>query len=705
MAISNLKRGIPYPLGATLTDEGVNFAIYSEHADSIEIELYGNKGNDSRETILLKEQDGYVWHGLVSGIGAGQLYGTRAGGKYDPANGLRFNRNKLLIDPYSKALSGTVNWDKSIFAYDQKSDLQDMSMNNEDSAPFVPKSIVIDPSYDWKGVGKPWHPWSGTVIYETHVKGITATREDLPPENRGKYSGISSGKMIQYFKDLGITSLELMPVHQHVDDMFLVNAGLSNYWGYNTIAYFAPDIRYASGPPGSQVTEFKDMVRKLHEEGIEVILDVVYNHTAEGNHLGPTLSFKGIDNLTYYRLKQGNMRMYEDFTGTGNSLNTWNPDVLELIMDSLRYWATEMQVDGFRFDLASTLARELSNVNMLSPFLATIHQDPVISNLKLIAEPWDVGPDGYQVGNFPSKWAEWNGKYRDQVRRFWKGDNTMLGAFATRLSGSPDLYQDKGKKPKASINFITAHDGFTLFDLVSYATKHNEMNCRGFEGGSDENYSMNFGVEGMTDDPEILGLRYKMMRNFILTLMVSQGVPMILGGDEIGRTQRGNNNPYCQDNDLNWFNWNIGRENKELLKFAKHMVKLRRSNHILRRRNFFKETVIPGSDRKEILWLDPNGRELNPEAWNNPENRSLMVWISGRYTTEISYEGESITGGDLILLFNAGRTPVNFILPDGNTKWELYADTDLATIDNVPFPLEGRNYVLNSFSSAVIRER
>ena len=419
MSKTQLVRGEPYPLGATLKEDGVNFAIYSEYAEAVEIELYNANDNYTKETVELKERDGYVWHRFVPGIRKGQLYGIRAEGKYDPSKGLRFNRNKLLIDPYAKALSGKINWDKSIFSYDQESPHKDLAINNDDSGPFVPKGIVIDTQYDWKDVKKPKHSWARTVIYETHVKGISILREEIPEKIRGSYSALASESMIQYFKDLGVTSLELMPIHHHVDDMFLVNAGLSNYWGYNTIAYFAPDIRYSSGPPGTQVNEFKNMVRKLHENEIEVILDVVYNHTAEGNHLGPTLSFRGIDNITYYKLQSENKRLYEDFTGTGNSLDSRQPAVLQLIMDSLRYWATDMQVDGFRFDLASTLARELYNVNMLSPFLATIHQDPIISNLKLIAEPWDVGPGGYQVGNFPPKWAEWNGKYRDQMRRFW----------------------------------------------------------------------------------------------------------------------------------------------------------------------------------------------------------------------------------------------------------------------------------------------
>ncbi|MDS0257145.1 glycogen debranching protein GlgX [Thermoplasmatales archaeon AK] len=699
-----IRRGFSYPLGATLRDNGVNFAVYSENAEEVYLELFNTDDGDPVETIQFKEHDGYVWHTFVSGIGAGQYYGYRMKGAYDPISGKRFNDRKLLIDPYTKALSGVVRWDNSLFSYNLDSPDQDLSINTDADYKLVPKGIVVDSAYDWNGVKKPFHPWNRTIIYETHVKGATFRREDIPQNIRGTYSGLASDPMIQYFTDLGITSIELMPVHHHVDDKLLADAGLVNYWGYNTIAFFAPDVRYCSGKPGSQVKEFKDMVRKLHENGIEVILDVVYNHTAEGNHLGPTLSFRGLDNTTYYVLDPQNPRYYVDFTGTGNSLDARNPQVLQLIMDSLRYWATEMQADGFRFDLASTLARELYDVNMLSPFLNTIHQDPVVSNLKLIAEPWDVGPGGYQVGNFPPKWAEWNGKYRDLMRRFWRGDLGLLGEFATRLSGSPDLYQENGRRPFASINFITSHDGFTMYDLVSYNQKHNELNGA-YPGGMDENYSYNCGIEGETGDPGIIGRRFRMIKNYILTLLVSQGTPMILGGDEIARTQRGNNNAFCQDNEISWYDWNFNQEKRALLKFTRHVISLRRSNPVLRRRNFFRNTPVPGSNMKEILWLDSQCREMTQENWNDPGLKSIMVWLSGRFTSEVSYVDDVLIGGDLILLFNASDEAVDFKLPHSENGWELYVDTNLPSVEGLPMPIPGENYVLNSSASAVIQER
>ena len=699
-----IRRGFSYPLGATLRDNGVNFAVYSENAEEVYLELFNTDDGDPVETIQFKEHDGYVWHTFVSGIGAGQYYGYRMKGAYDPISGKRFNDRKLLIDPYAKALSGVVRWDNSLFSYNLDSPDQDLSINTDADYKLVPKGIVVDSAYDWNGVKKPFHPWNRTIIYETHVKGATFRREDIPQNIRGTYSGLASDPMIQYFTDLGITSIELMPVHHHVDDKLLADAGLVNYWGYNTIAFFAPDVRYCSGKPGSQVKEFKDMVRKLHENGIEVILDVVYNHTAEGNHLGPTLSFRGLDNTTYYVLDPQNPRYYVDFTGTGNSLDARNPQVLQLIMDSLRYWATEMQADGFRFDLASTLARELYDVNMLSPFLNTIHQDPVVSNLKLIAEPWDVGPGGYQVGNFPPKWAEWNGKYRDLMRRFWRGDLGLLGEFATRLSGSPDLYQENGRRPFASINFITSHDGFTMYDLVSYNQKHNELNGA-YPGGMDENYSYNCGIEGETGDPGIIGRRFRMIKNYILTLLVSQGTPMILGGDEIARTQRGNNNAFCQDNEISWYDWNFNQEKRALLKFTRHVISLRRSNPVLRRRNFFRNTPVPGSNMKEILWLDSQCREMTQENWNDPGLKSIMVWLSGRFTSEVSYVDDVLIGGDLILLFNASDEAVDFKLPHSENGWELYVDTNLPSVEGLPMPIPGENYVLNSSASAVIQER
>ncbi len=702
--VERVRRGSEYPLGATMVDGGVNFAIYSENASEMFLELYDREDGDPAETIRMQEQDAHVWHCFVSGLHPGQLYAYRADGPYDPEKGLRFNGSKLLIDPYAKALSGVVKWNDSIFPYDINSQEKDLKIDTTPDGRYVPKSIVVDSSYNWNGVEKPRHPWNRTIIYETHVRGATITNPEVDEKIRGTYSGLASDPMIRYLKDLGITSVELLPVHHHVDEKMLVDSGLVNYWGYNTIGFFAPDIRYSSGPPGTQVQEFKNMVRKLHENGIEVILDVVYNHTAEGNHLGPTLSFRGLDNTTYYILDPENPRLYSDFTGTGNSLDARNPQVLQLIMDSLRYWATEMQVDGFRFDLASTLARELYDVNMLSPFLATIHQDPVISTMKLIAEPWDVGPGGYQVGNFPPKWAEWNGKYRDLVRRMWRGDDGTLAEFATRISGSPDLYEEDGRRPHSSINFVTSHDGFTLYDLVSYNSKHNEANGELFQGGTDENYSYNFGVEGETEDPEITGRRFRRMKNFIFTMLVSQGVPMLLGGDEIGRTQRGNNNAYCQDNEISWYNWNLDRERNDLLKFTRHLIHLRRSNPVLRRRNFFPNTPNPATGRAEIQWLTPAGTEITREMWDDPSLHTLMVRLSGRETREISYRDDIVTGGDLLLIFNSSSEPVNFILPSSEKGWEIYADTNTPSIDGLPQKLPGNSYLLNLDAAAVIQE-
>ncbi len=651
-----VSEGKPYPLGSTLTNDGVNFAIYSEDAESIELALF--KPSDLKcpnETISMKEVDAHVWHCEVSGIKEGQLYGYYVGGPFDPSQGLRFNKNKLLIDPYAKSLNSKINWDDSIFPYDI---MYGSSVNNEDDTEFMPKSMVVNDLYDWQDVRKPERRWNDTIIYETHVKSITQMKEDLDKNIRGTYSALGSSKVINYLKDLGITAVELMPVQQHVDDKVLVDRGLTNYWGYNTIAYFAPDLRYSTSHD-NQIKEFKDMVFNLHSNGIEVILDVVYNHTAEGNHMGPLLSFRGIDNRTYYFLDPSDPSKYVDFTGTGNSLNVSNPQVLQMIMDSLRYWAIEMQIDGFRFDLASTLARNLYSINMLSPFMNVIHQDPVLSRLKLIAEPWDIGPGGYQVGNFPPKWSEWNGKYRDSLRKYWRGDDGMIGEFATRISGSPDLYDDGGKRPHSSINFVTCHDGFTLMDLVSYNTKHNEANTEGFEGGIDENYSFNYGVEGRTDDKKIMGLRYRSIKNFFLSLFVSQGTPMILGGDEIGRTQQGNNNAYCQDNEISWYDWNMDEDKQNLYKFVKKAIALRRSNPVLARKNFFRGDLVAGTEMKDVVWLDKNLEELKIEDWKNPSLKHLMVWINGEYTSEVEYSYRKITGGDLLLLFNSSDSDIH----------------------------------------------
>ncbi|MCL4320097.1 MAG: glycogen debranching protein GlgX [Candidatus Thermoplasmatota archaeon] len=696
-----VSEGKPYPLGSTLTNDGVNFAIYSEDAESIELALF--KPSDLKcpnETISMKEVDAHVWHCEVSGIKEGQLYGYYVGGPFDPSQGLRFNKNKLLIDPYAKSLNSKINWDDSIFPYDI---MYGSSVNNEDDTEFMPKSMVVNDLYDWQDVRKPERRWNDTIIYETHVKSITQMKEDLDKNIRGTYSALGSSKVINYLKDLGITAVELMPVQQHVDDKVLVDRGLTNYWGYNTIAYFAPDLRYSTSHD-NQIKEFKDMVFNLHSNGIEVILDVVYNHTAEGNHMGPLLSFRGIDNRTYYFLDPSDPSKYVDFTGTGNSLNVSNPQVLQMIMDSLRYWAIEMQIDGFRFDLASTLARNLYSINMLSPFMNVIHQDPVLSRLKLIAEPWDIGPGGYQVGNFPPKWSEWNGKYRDSLRKYWRGDDGMIGEFATRISGSPDLYDDGGKRPHSSINFVTCHDGFTLMDLVSYNTKHNEANTEGFEGGIDENYSFNYGVEGRTEDKKIMGLRYRSIKNFFLSLFVSQGTPMILGGDEIGRTQQGNNNAYCQDNEISWYDWNMDEDKQNLYKFVKKAIALRRSNPVLARKNFFRGDLVAGTEMKDVVWLDKNLEELKIEDWKNPSLKHLMVWINGEYTSEVEYSYRKITGGDLLLLFNSSDSDIMFKLPNDTKKWELYLDTNILNMDTLPIRLDSPQYLLKARGSAILRE-
>src|SRR6201991_1118580 len=577
--------GNPYPLGATWDGQGVNFALFADNATQVELCLFdAATGETEKERIRLKEKSHQIWHGYIPGLKPGQLYGYRVYGPYDPSNGHRYNPNKLLIDPYAKALASTVEWDDSLFGYDLPSG-DDLRMSETDSAPFAPKSVVIDSNFDWGDDRAPKIPYHQTIIYEAHVKGFTHLHPDLPEEIRGTYAGIAHPVTINYLKELGVTTLELMPVHHFVSDRHLNEKGLTNYWGYNTIGFFAPDIRYShSANAGSQVNEFKNMVRQLHQAGIEVILDVVYNHTAEGNHMGPTLSFRGIDNANYYRLTE-DKRYYNDYTGTGNTLNAVLPNVLMLIMDSLRYWVTEMHVDGFRFDLASTLARQLHLVDRLSGFFDIIHQDPVISQVKLIAEPWDIGEGGYQVGKFPPGWAEWNGKYRDCIRDYWRGAESMLAEFAERFTGSADLYKNDYRFPTASINFIAAHDGFTLHDLVSYNEKHNEANGDNNSDGESHNRSWNCGAEGPTDDETVVQLRAQQRRNFIATMFLSQGVPMICHGDELGRTQQGNNNGYCQDNELTWIDWS--KIDVDLLAFTRRIATLRRELPVFRRRRFF----------------------------------------------------------------------------------------------------------------------
>ena len=698
--------GRPYPQGVTLENGGANFALYSENATAVTLELYDRYDSGSpSEQIELRERDGFVWHIHVSGIEPGNLYGFRVDGPYNPSAGHRFNRNKLLMDPYARAISGVIEWNNDIFGYNLGDADADISFNGNDDARYVPKSVVSDNGFDWKGTKNPRLPWNRTVIYETHVKGVTTLRRDIEQKWRGTYRGLASPQMIGYFRDLGISAVELMPVHHRVDSRHLADAGLVNYWGYNTIGFFAPDIRYAgTDVPGGQIREFKEMVRSLHENNIEVILDVVYNHTAEGNHLGPTLSFRGIDNAVYYRLDPREPRYYADFTGTGNSLNVRHPQTLQLIMDSLRYWILEMHVDGFRFDLASTLARELYDVERLSSFFDVIHQDPVISRVKLIAEPWDVGPGGYQVGRFPILWAEWNGKYRDAVRHYWKHDVHNLGEFATRISGSQDLYGIDGRRPNASINYVTSHDGFTLLDMVSYARKHNEANMEDSRDGTDDNISENFGVEGATDDRRINELRMRRVRSFLITLLTSQGVPMILGGDEIGRTQLGNNNAYYQDNDVSWYGWELDERRRKLLEFTRRMIHIRLRYHVLRRRKFFMGAPLPGTQVKDIIWMKPDGSEILSEEWGNG-TAALAALLYGKGMEDIGYRGEEVLEDDLMLLFNPERVPVEFTIPADWSSQEVLIDSEESNQHRYPIPMDWKKLTVEAGGAAILRGR
>jgi len=665
------------PLGATFDGSGTNFAIYSAVATKVELCLFDREGNENR--IELTEVDNDVWHCYLPGIAPGHQYGYRVYGPYDPANGHRCDPSKLLLDPYAKAISGTVKNDPSLFSYDFADPTQ---RNEEDSADSTMRSVVVSPFFDWGRDRPPAHPYNETIIYEAHVKGFTKLHPDIPKELQGTYLGLAHPAAIKHLTDLGVTAIELMPVHQFVNDTSLQDKGLSNYWGYNTIGFFAPHNGYATyGQNGHQVNEFKTMVKSLHEAGIEVILDVVYNHTAEGNHMGPTLSFRGIDNASYYRLVDGDQAHYFDTTGTGNSLLMRSHAVLQLIMDSLRYWVTEMHVDGFRFDLASTLARQFHEVDKLSTFFELIAQDPVLSGVKLIAEPWDVGDGGYNVGEFPALWSEWNGKYRDTMRDFWRGEPSTLGEFAARISGSADLYQHSGRAPMASINFITAHDGFTLNDLVSYNNKHNEANGEGNADGESNNRSWNCGEEGQTEDPEVLSLRSRQIKNFLTTMLFSQGVPMICHGDEMGRTQAGNNNVYCQDNELSWVNWNLTATQQDLLHFTRRVIKLRKDHPVLRRRRFFYGDAAHGGESKlqEIGWLRPSGEHMRDEDWTAWYARSLMVYVNGHAISEPDRRGEKIVDNSFLLLVNASEEDIEFTIPTeptGTSKaWKVVIDT------------------------------
>ena len=670
--------GYPYPLGATWLGNGVNFALFSEAATSVDLCLFDNLDAPQENIrIPMTEQTDQVWHVFLPDARPGQLYGFRVYGPYDPARGMRFNSSKLLIDPYAKAIVGQVKWADEMFGYVVGGPQEDLARDFRDDAWGMPKAVVIDNAFDWGHDQRPGTPLHSSVIYEMHVKGFTRLCPDVPAELRGTYAGLGSAGAISYLKELGVTAVELLPVHAHIDDKDLVDRGLRNYWGYNTIGFFAPEAHYSSsGAMGEQVSEFKGMVRNLHAAGIEVILDVVYNHTVEGNHLGPTLSFRGVDNPAYYRLAPDDARLYVDFTGTGNTFNLLHPRTLQLVMDSLRYWVNDMHVDGFRFDLASTLARDEKGVNKLHAFFEIIHQDPVLSQVKLIAEPWDVGEGGYQVGNFPVLWAEWNGKYRDEVRRFWKGDEGRVGEIAYRLMGSPDLYQHSGRRPYASINFITAHDGFTLNDLVSYNDKHNEANGENNHDGDNNNNSWNCGVEGATDDPEINELRARQRRNFLATLFLSQGVPMLYAGDEWARTQNGNNNAYCQDNELSWLNWEHNAEQRELLEFTRKLIRLRRDHPVFRRPKFFQGRRIRGSEIKDVMWFNPGGNEMSDEEWASPFVRCLGVLLSGDTIDVLTFEGDPIRDETFLFLSNAHFEPIVFVLPgQEHLEWTLLLDT------------------------------
>ena len=667
-----------YPLGASYDDAGVNFALFSQVAQKVELCLFDEEDRETR--VEMTEQNSYVWHNYLPGIQPGQRYGYRVYGPYDPAKGLRCNPNKLLLDPYAKAIEGNIDGDESLYSYWFKSPEDVTSMNTLDSAPHTMKSAVVNPYFDWGNDQHPNISYHDSVIYEAHVRGMTNLNLDVPPDIRGTYAGLAYPSVIEYLRKLGVTAIELMPIHQFVNDSFLQEKGLSNYWGYNTIGFFAPHNAYSSsGQRGEQVNEFKSMVKAYHRAGMEVILDVVYNHTAEGNNLGPTLSFKGIDNGAYYRLVDNDRRHYFDTTGTGNSLLMRSPHALQLITDSLRYWVTEMHVDGFRFDLAATLARQFQEVDKLSAFFDIVEQDPVISRVKLIAEPWDLGSGGYQVGGFPSSWSEWNGRYRDCVRDFWRSQPSTLPEFASRLMGSSDLYQMNGRRPVASVNFITAHDGFTMNDLVSYNEKHNDANGEGNRDGESNNRSWNCGVEGPTTIKDVNDLRQQQMRNMFATLLCSQGIPMICGGDEVARTQQGNNNAYCQDNAISWTNWDLDDSQKDLLEFVSKLIHLRLEHPVLHRRRFFtgREPGDPDDKIPQVEWMDHTGSIMDMEDWSNTHAFSVMIYLNGSDIPEADWYGNQMVDNNFILIFNAHYEPIMFTLPDERygKKWRLVVDT------------------------------
>lgn len=679
--------GTPYPLGATWKGDGTNFAVFSGNAKRVDVCLYGEHHDEPAQVITLTDRTNQVWHGFIPSVMPGTRYGLRVHGNYDPARGKRFNADKVLIDPYARAIDGHVAWHPVMFAYDLEDPDDELAINPTANDANMPKSVVIDPSFDWQGDERRNVPWLETVIYETHVKGLTQCHPDVPEELRGTYGAMWHPAVIEHLTSLGVTSVELLPIHAFVDDSILIQNGLKNYWGYNTLGFFAPEARYAVGTqPGDQVSEFKTMVRELHRAGLEVILDVVYNHTCEGNHLGPTLSFRGIDNPNYYRLLPGKPEYYLDFTGTGNSVDASHPQVLTLILDSLRYWVDEMHVDGFRFDLASTLGRERYDFDPRGGFFDAVHQDPLLSQVKLIAEPWDIGEGGYQVGNFPIRWSEWNDKFRDDIRSFWQLDNRAVSTMGYRLTGSSDLYELSGRGPSASINLVTAHDGFTLRDLVSYANKHNEANGENNQDGHAHNVSANYGEEGETSSPEISDLRSRQQRNMLATLIFSQGVPMLLGGDEINRSQKGNNNAYCQDNEVSWFDWNLTDEDQALRAFVALALSIRRDRPLLRRRRFFKGRPETPESLSDVSWLRPDGQEMTEDNWAQGSS-TLGMRLSGDLIDESDREGHNITTPTLFVILHANEAKTSFVLPpvarsDQERTWKVLLSTDSPTGDS-----------------------
>src|ERR1700733_14889180 len=695
--------GRPYPLGSSWDGEGVNFALYSEHAEKVELCLFDISGKRETFRIRLPEQTDMVWHGYLPEVRPGQLYGYRVYVPYAPALGHHFNHYKLLLDPYGKQVQGAIRWSDSHFGYRVGHKNEDLSFDRRDNAAGMPKNRVIDSAFTWGADTPPRISWHETLIYELHVKGFTKSHPDVPEVLRGTYAGLATAPVIEYLTRLGVTSIELMPVHSFVDDRRLVERGLRNYWGYNSIGFFAPESRYLAT---DSINEFKTMVKTLHSAGLEVILDVVYNHTAEGNHLGPTLSIKGIDNSAYYRLVPDNPRYYTDYTGTGNTLNMRHPRVLQLIMDSLRYWVLDMHVDGFRFDLAATLARELHEVDRLGAFLDIIHQDPVLSQVKLIAEPWDLGEGGYQVGKFPVGWAEWNDKYRDAVRSYWKGDGGLIGELAYRVTGSSDLYESSGRRPYASVTFVTAHDGFSLRDLVSYNNKHNEANGEENRDGSNNNLSWNCGAEGPTEDPAVNQLRLRQSRNLLATVLLSQGVPMLLAGDEIGHSQQGNKNAYCQDNEISWLDWDLKEGKAGLLAFVGRMIALRKRHPVFRRKNFFQGRPIKGVGIKDISWLTPDGREMTDEEWKESSARCLGMLLVGQLILEQGERGDPVTDDNLLVLMNAHHEQIPFGLPSSaaGTGWRATVDTTWAVPSRRVIYGSGTNYPLQARSLVVLVE-